>query len=215
MKNELENCSATNSPSTQVNQTGEKNVHIDHAENVTQNIIFPSAFIPPQPGVLAKPTTRQVNQNFYNLFIVGGEIFDQHYYHFLISCEKSLSYYWSTEDLRNQYASLSAEAIEEIKTFPSLFMPEANNYNAKAGDEQYAIFGFVDDVRIQDNGIKIKCQLIWPIPMQQISDIGFNLGMKDMDKAITEMNDTHWAIKRINLIEELTDANISLMGLNQ
>lgn len=93
-------------------------------------------------------------------------------------------------------------------------MPEADNYNAKAGDEQQVIFGFVDDVRKQDNGIKIKCQLVWPIPMQQISDIGFNLGMKDMDKAITEMNHTHWAIKRINLIEELTDANISLMGIN-
>ncbi|MBC3804270.1 hypothetical protein GH808_07465 [Acetobacterium fimetarium] len=213
MKNELENISTINAPSAVVNQTGEKNVHIDHAENITQHIILNFPYIQQLPSGMLKPTSRNINQNFYNLFVVGGEIFEQN--HFVISRERSLSRGYSSEDLRNQYASLSAEAIEEIKTFPSLFMPEANNYNAKSGDEQQAIFGFVDDVHKQDNGIKIKCQLVWPIPMQQISNIGFKLGMKDMDKLITEMNDTHWAIKRINLIEELTDANISLMGINQ
>jgi len=213
MKNELENFTATKAASTVVNQTGEKNVHVDYAKNVTQQIILNFPYVQQLPGGMLKPTSRKINQNFYNLFVIGGEIFEQN--HFVISSERSLCRGYSSEDWRNQYASLSAQAIQEIKTFPSLFMPEADHYKAKAGDEQQAIFGFVDDVRKQENGIKIKCQLVWPIPMQQISDIGFNLGMKDMDRAITEMNHTHWAIKRINLIEELTDANISLMGINQ
>ena len=49
--------------------------------------------------------------------------------------------------------------------------------------------------------------------MKSISSIGFELGMKNMNKAISEMNHTHWAIKHINLIEELKDANITLFGL--
>ena len=108
--------------------------------------------------------------------------------------------------------TISDEAIEKIKTFPALFLPEANDYYAKASDEQQVIFGFLDSVRVQDNGIKIRYQPLWPIPMQQISNIGFDLGMKDMTRAITEMNHTHWAIKRIDLIEELKDAGISLFG---
>ena len=115
--------------------------------------------------------------------------------------------------MRTELGELTDEAVEKIKTYPALFMQEAEGYYAKASDKQQAFFGFVDGVRLQDNGIKIRCQLLWPIPMQQISNIGFELGMKDMTKAITEMNHTHWAIKRINLIEELKDAGISLFGL--
>jgi hypothetical protein len=48
--------------------------------------------------------------------------------------------------------------------------------------------------------------------MQQISNIGFELGMQNMTKGISEMNHTHWAIKHINLKEELDDAHISLFG---
>jgi len=48
--------------------------------------------------------------------------------------------------------------------------------------------------------------------MQQISNIGFELGMLDMTRGISEMNHTHWAIKHINLKEELADAKISLFG---
>jgi hypothetical protein len=91
-------------------------------------------------------------------------------------------------------------------------MQEADGYYAKPSDEQQAYLGIVEDIRVQDNGIKIRWRMIWPIPMQQISRIGFELGMLNMTKAISELNHTHWAIKRINLFEELKDAGISLFG---
>ena len=94
----------------------------------------------------------------------------------------------------------------------ALFMPEAEFQHARAGENQQVFFGFVDGIRKQDNGVKIRCQLLWPIPMQQISNIGFELGMLDMTRGISEMNHTHWAIKHINLKEELADAKISLFG---
>lgn len=212
MKNELQKITTVNAPATTVNQTGEKNIHISHADTVNQNIIYSFPYVQQLQGGMLKPTSRQINTNFYNLFVIGGETFEQN--HFLVPADRALSSYWTSDDLRDRYATLTDEAKEEIKTFPTLFMAEADNYNAKAGANQQVIFGFVDGVRVQDNGIKIKCQLLWPIPMQQISDIGFDLGMKDMNKAISEMNHTHWAIKRINLLEELKEAGISLMGMN-
>ena len=115
-------------------------------------------------------------------------------------------------EVRNKYGRLTAENIEELKTFPALFMQEADGYYAKPSDEQQAYLGIVEDIRVQDNGIKIRWRIIWPIPMQQISRIGFELGMLNMTKAISELNHTHWAIKRINLFEELKDAGIPLFG---
>lgn len=220
MKNELQPVSGTNLPATEVpaanvpatvvNQNGEKNVHIDHADTVNQNITFSFPYIARTPDGRMQPTARNINRNYYNLFILGAEPFDTD--HFIVPLDRALSSYWTSDELRAELGELSNEAIEKIKTFPALFMPEAEGYYAKASEEQQVFFGFVDGVRIQDNGIKIRCQLLWPIPMQQISNIGFDLGMKDMTRAISEMNHTHWAIKRINLVEELKDAGISLFG---
>lgn len=210
MKDELQRFTPTGLPSTVVNQQGEKNVHIDHAETVNQNITINFPYMRRASGS-AKPSSRTINPNYYNLFVMGGEDYEQD--HFLVPADRALPYYWTSEELRKKYGSLTDEAIEEIKTFPALFMAESTGYYAKAGDEQQAFLGFVDAVRVQDNGIKIRCQLVLPIPMQQICDIGFELGMRDMEKALTEVNRTHWSIKRINLIEELKDANINLWGL--
>lgn len=220
MKNELQPVStanlstaevtAANVPATVVNQNGEKNVHIDRADTVNQNITFKFPYIARTSDGRMQPTARNINRNYYNLFVMGAEPFDSD--HFIVPPDRALSPYWTSDELRNELGELSDEAIEKIKTFPALFLPEANDYYAKASDEQQVIFGFLDSVRVQDNGIKIRYQPLWPIPMQQISNIGFDLGMKDMTRAITEMNHTHWAIKRINLMEELNDAGISLFG---
>lgn len=211
MKNELEAVSAANVPATIVNQNGEKNVYADRIDTINQNITVNFAYMARTSDGRMQPTSRTVNRDYYNLFVMGAEQFEQD--HFIVQPDRALSKDWTSEELRIELGELTDEAVEKIKTFPALFMPEAKGYYAKPSEEQQVFFGFVDGVRLQDNGIKIRCQLLWPIPMQQICNIGFELGMKNMTKAISEMNHTHWAIKRINLIEELKDAGISLFGL--
>lgn len=210
MKDELQMIAGVGLPARTVNQNGEKNVHIDKAESVTQNITLNFPYMQRLANGTMQPTSRVINPEYYNLFVIGDETFEHD--HFLVPADRALSRYWTSEEIREQYGTLSEEAIEAIKTFPALFMPEAMWQRARADASQQVFFGFVDGVRKQDNGIKIRCQLLWPIPMQQISNIGFELGMLNMTKGISEMNHTHWAIKHINLKEELTDAHISLLG---
>lgn len=210
MKDGLQTGAGVGLPAKTVNQYGEKNVHIDKAENVTQNITLNFPYMQRLANGTMQPTSRVINPEYYNLFVIGDETFEHD--HFLVPAERALSKGWTSEELREQYGTLSDEAIEAIKTFPALFMPEAQWQRASTGEGQQVFFGFVDRVRKQDNGIKIRCQLLWPIPMQQISNIGFELGMLNMMRGISEMNHTHWAIKHINLKEELTDAHISLFG---
>ncbi len=196
-------------PANVVNQTGEKNVHIDHVDNLEQKTTVIQ--IVNQNGGNRRPTTQTISTRYYHLFVMGGETFEQDY--FIVPADRAIGGYWTSEEVRQQHAALSDESIEELKTYPALFLPETDGYYAKAGAEQYAHFGLVTDIRVQDNGIKIKMHIIWSLPLQDIANIGFNLGMKDMDKAIGELNRTHWAIKRINLIEEFKDAGISIFGI--
>lgn len=195
---------------TTVNQYGEKSVYIDQVDHMSQNVIV-LPILQRSPSGSVRQTTQAFNTEYYHLFVMGGETFTED--HFIVSADRALSAYWTSEDLRERYGQLSAESIEALKTFPALFMPEAEGYYAKATDEQQAYFGVIEDIRLQDNGIKIRWRMFWPISMKQLCDIGFELGMKNMTKALSELNHTHWAIKHINLVEELKDANITLFGI--
>lgn len=193
-----------------VNQYGEKSVHIDKVDHISQNVmILPPVQRTPSGG--AMQSTQKISTEYYHLFVMGGETFSEG--HFVVSPERALCSYWTSDELRDRYGRLTAENIEELKTFPALLMSEAEGYYVKPTDDQQAFLGVIEDIRVQDNGIKIRWRLLWNIPMKSISSIGFELGMKNMNKAISEMNHTHWAIKHINLIEELKDANITLFGL--
>ena len=196
-------------PAKSISQTGEKNVYVEQVGTLEQNTTVIQV-MGRSSSVVMRPTTQTVSTTFYHLFVMGGETFEQD--SFIVPADRALSAYWTSEEVRGKHGNLSEESIEELKTYPALFMPEADGYYAKAGSEQQAFFGLVSDIRLQENGIKIKIHLAWPIPLQSICNIGFNLGMKDMDKALSEVNRTHWAIKRINLLEELKDANISIFG---
>lgn len=211
MNNKLKPIDSSNIPTTTtVNQTGKTNVHVDHAENITQNITLLPVFNRTAPG-MTRTNPQAVSTEFYHLFVMGGEKFEQD--HFLVPADRAISDYWTADDLRTKYGALDSESVEELKTFPALIMQESEGYYAKAGDEQQAYLGIVEDIRVQDNGIKIRWRMVWAFPMQAVCNIGFELGMKDMTKAISELNRTHWAIKHINLLEELKDAGLTLWGM--
>lgn len=211
MNDNLKPINSVNTPATTtVNQSGKTNVHVDHADNITQNITVLPFFNRTATGT-PRTTPQTVSNEYYHLFVIGGETFEQDY--FFVPTDRAISKYWTSDSLREEYGALTAENIEKLKTFPALIMQESDGFYAKAGDEQEAYLGIIQDIRVQDNGIKIRWRTIWSYPMQAICNIGFELGMKDMTKAISELNRTHWAIKHINLLEELNDAGLTLWGI--
>ncbi|GHV13607.1 hypothetical protein FACS1894219_08650 [Clostridia bacterium] len=112
-------------------------------------------------------------------------------------------------DISAQFAALTPEAIAAIKTFPSLFASENHQYGCTDADH-FAFYGMVTDVRIQENGIKIYYQKFSSVPQQKLNEIAFNLAIKGTS-SFNELNRTHWAIKRIHLIEELRTVGISVL----
>lgn len=148
------------------------------------------------------------NYDFYNLFVIGAETYQDS--SFIVPKDRALTES-TAQDIKDMCDSLSPEAIEIIKTFPAIFASENHGY-ARTTEDHMAHYGYVLDVVPQDNGIKIYPFLLNEIKQQSLNFIAHNLGIAHA-KSFNELNRTHWAIKRINLIEELERAGISVFKI--
>lgn len=187
-------------------QNGDKNTQIAHANSVNQviNIFVPG--IAQQTGN-AMNTCVSLNLDSYNLFVIGEEDFQGG--HFIVPKDRALTESMSDE-AKEQFSALNANAITQIRTFPSLFASENHQYGRTDADHM-AYFGLVTDLRIQDNGIKVYFYKLSAIPQQKLNEIAFELALGKAT-LFNELNRTHWAIKRVNLIEELRTAGISVLA---
>ena len=185
------------------------NQTVINIQSMAGNIGSPCFVMPSQISTTGSKNaiTFALNTDYYNLFVIGNETFLDG--HFIVPKDRALTQSMTPEN-KAQFSSLSDEAIERIKTFPSLFASE-NHCFGKTDDDHCAIFGLVSEVRIQDNGIKIHFCSLWPIQQQRLNEIIFQLAIEGTT-SFNELNRTHWAIKRLNLIEELRAAGISVLA---
>ena len=196
-----------NTKSSVFTQTGDKNMQVAHANsvnNINYNIIVPTANR--MPCTPAFHSGVRLNTDYYNLFVIGNESFDSG--HFIVPKNRALTESIDRE-IAVRFAGLSDEAIEQIKTFPSLFASENHDYG-RTYDGHYAGFGCVTDVKIQENGIKIYFCTISSFPQQRLNELAFSLAL-GRASSFNELDRTHWTIKRINLLEELRVAGISVL----
>jgi hypothetical protein len=72
-----------------------------------------------------------------------------------------------------------------------------------------AILGRVTDVEVGTTTIKIHLQQSCTIPQQRLNEMAAQLDIK-CAAMTNELNITHWAIKRVNLVEVLKSAGFSI-----
>ena len=188
---------------SEITVTGGNNSFVAHANTVENNITV----------MLNDPRTRRgenkaritYDTDYYHLFVILGEKFEDDY--FLVPKDRALTE--STNDeLKAKYASLTPEAIEGLKRYPAIFADENHSYG-KTDDDQDAYFGFVKDVKIQDNGIKIYFAILTAIPQQVLNEQFNEFGIWGA-YSFNELNRTHWALKQINLVEALQRAGVQI-----
>ena len=97
-------------------------------------------------------------------------------------------------NIKEKYGTLSEEILEELKSFPVLFLYED-------GIEGDARVGYITYIKVQHNSISIEYKIYPSINSISYSTIS-NLKQK-LDIGKWEMNRTHWAIKDENLWELL------------
>lgn len=207
MNDKLKEITPTNSPvgnEPGIEQTGNKNIAISNYGTVQLQVNQQYSIIPQFGGGLYVP--KCINREYYNIFVLEAETFDRPY--FEIPRKRSLCECMS-EETKEKFSGMTDEDKRQITEMPSLFMAENSQYG-NADINQRVIYGFVTDYKIFENDVKIY----WSGYKLDISQVRLNEMLEDLqligDNRFNEMNRTHWAIKRCDLIEKLREAEIAV-----
>lgn len=192
----------------QYGKDGTQIAYVQHYDATTTNqTVFIMPGIQPAGGtVVGQGVT--FNYDCFNFFVLGTEQYDSQT--FMVPKNRALTESTSDE-MKARCAALTNEAIEIIKTFPALFCSENHNFT-KTDPDHMAYYGYVTDIKVQDNGIKIYFTKLNTLPQQVLIDLAPDLGIGGA-KAYNELSRTHWAIKRINLVEVLDKAGYRVLKL--
>ena len=193
--------SSTNTPTAVFKNSGDNGLQISNQGTI-------NVFMTANNGGVYNAGSA-ISNAYYNLFVVGGEPFNEG--HFLIEKDRALTTAEGiAPEISAEFAALTPEAIARIKTFPSLIAGENRQYG-RTDTDHLAFFGMVTDIRIQENGIKIYFQKFCSLPQQRLNETMRELAIHGKP-SYNELNRTHWAIKKVNLIEELKAAGISVLA---
>jgi len=135
--------------------------------------------------------TINYNLKYYNLFVLEDD--DMENNTFIMPIDKALNE--CNGDIK-RFAVLDDKSQQEIKNMPSLFV---NNSKVFLGNVTY--------IKIQQNGVKIRFNVIKAIDKLKIQGILDDLKIKHRSYN-SELNNLHWVIKDVNLLKMLAKNNI-------
>jgi hypothetical protein len=145
-----------------------------------------------------------IDREFYNLFIIGGEKFDGG--SFTVAKDRALVTAIEP-DVKKRFFNLRDDSVVEwILSMPSLFMSENIDF-MRSRPGQKAFFGRVTDLAIEPNSIRISFEAGIQIFQQSITDISHKLGIIG-NPGCSELNNTHWTIKQVDLIKALMETGM-------
>lgn len=167
-----------------------------HAEDDGIAIGYAESFSPVFNIIAPDGRKNTTAHEFYNL-IMGYDPFGSD--HILVMKARALTEYISDE-AKEKFAGWTPEKIERIKKLPTIISMEKDGT-----DGQQAVFAFITDVKVQDNGIKVYFQKYFPVPFSFLAENQSELALH-----LFELTRTHWTIKKIDLLEVMQDAGVFL-----
>ncbi len=145
--------------------------------------------------------------DYYNLFVVGGESFSQFSTGDCIVPKEDALTRFVADDIAEERCKLDDVAINRVMGLFCIFASRNENY-AQPGCVQNAFLGVITEIQRQDEGFKIIYQTLNPIPQSKIFELRDGLNIEGKP-TISELDDTHWSVKKVNLVETLKAAGIS------
>lgn len=139
--------------------------------------------------------------NYYNLFVIADEMFKGKY--FVVPKDHAIAVDRCTSEDLWELAYLSEECINIVKSFPAIFA-STNHQFARTDDRYRAFWGIVRDVQVKEDGIWIYFFKYRKFSQQILNECkdAFGIGGTDFRN---ELDETHWAIKKVDVIEALNN----------
>ena len=144
--------------------------------------------------IMTDGTRNSLACEYFNL-IIGYDPFEKDY--ILVDRDRALTEYMSDE-MKAEFGKLTHEVIDKIKKLPAIIAQEWDRT-----DEQQAIFAFIKDVKVQDNGVKIRYTKFFPIPFNFIRE-----NLDELAVYLFEIYRTHWSIKHVDLLDVMQEKGL-------
>lgn len=200
---------SNNPPS--VIQKGEKNVNITNAEGGTLNVNYTTVYAKNDEPIVMNNKKNfeplEINTEYYNLFVCNDVDISKNE-SFIIHHEKVLTGAYTEDSIKTKFATLSDSQIKQIKTFPCIFSNE-NKSNGYTNVEDYAGYGFVKQIDVTNNGVKIHPNITHKLPQQILNENSSKLNIWN-SSFTNELDEAHWSIKKSNLKLGLSNLGLDL-----
>lgn len=155
----------------------------------------------------------EIDYNYYNLFVTDDSDFrpnsKKSYGTIFIPIRKMLRIEYTDINISKQFIPLVPKSRIAVKKFPSVFAAEnklIDGYN-EIDPEQSVYIGYIKDIDIKSDTLKISFDA--PLVLQQTSLVNLSDKLCLVKKMrFSELEDSHWAIKKVNLKRVLQNANI-------
>ena len=164
----------------------------------------------------AEFSTKPMDVSHYNLFVIDKR--DKMISSPFFMSSDVILQNGTTKEVKESFFSMDAKILERITLFPSIFTT-VNSGQGTTDEGHRALYGRVEKIERQEHGYLIHwgCMRIWStsnsVPfisqMELINHAGsFGLGVAPCSN---ELDDVHWAIKKLNVIEALSEIGIDAM----
>lgn len=188
--------------STQLVQNGDHNIQVGSV-GALNNFVFQ---VSSSKQLVLPP---RLSAECFHL-LVGQVDCEQSQGSFIIQNDRALSTESTVPQLVERFGKLTMEMVKELKTFPAVIATENEHYG-QAGDDQVARIGFVTDIRIRHDGVNIEYLATDTVPQRVLNDIREELDLWG-NARFNELNQTHWALKNVDLFGVLRRANAPVEG---
>lgn len=187
---------------TQFVQQGDRNIQVGNAEVINNLFVMSSP---------SKPTAWPSNLSAECFHLLVGQVdCEQDRGAIIIQNDRALSTGSTVPQLVDRFGKFTAQMVQELKTFPAVIAAENEHYG-RAGDDQVARIGFVTDIRIHHEGIKIEYFAMDTIAQHVLNDLREELDLWGNPR-FNELNQTHWALKNVDLFRVLHSAKAPVTG---
>lgn len=183
------------------------NVHVDGTSIQTLLPLLQQSglFSPPIPAPANDPMEiGRLRRDYYNLFVIEDETYQDS--SFSISRRDALTRY--TQDAEH-FRSLTADIIAEIESMPCLFTLRNDDFS-RCNDNWVCVAGKLSKITVHGSVIKFKFRYYAPAIPQNLLNQNAELFGLATSSLRNELDDEHWAIKKIDLLSILKDQNYEI-----
>ena len=213
MNNKLQPVPPNDIQLTGTSNTNNFNAPIDtfvaHTETVQNNIFIGGQSLPTDTPPQSYGAPLKMDMRFYNLFVVTSEAFRSGN---CFCIPKELALQDTDDDVAAALTMLGAQELISIRSFPTIVATK-NHACGSTSSWHLASYGFLNYIEVSDSTIQFYFSKLNDIPQQTLITNAdrFCIGRAP---AFNEFDRPHWSVKRLNIVEALRSAGVTVTVLS-